>query len=637
MSNHWKAFSLVTLVMILIVLLTPSQMTRVLALQPPVAQFTHAPQLPLVNQTVTFDASASYDPDGTIMSYQWVLGDGTPPFSTPENTVTHAYSAIGNYTVTLTVTDNDGLKGNASGMVTVHWYPSASFTYTPTRPLVNQVVAFNASASAPNGGVIVSYFWSFGDGNTANLTSSTTTHVYLAVGNYTATLTVTDSYGLSDSCTKSINVVKNPSADFTFSPTYPIVGETVTFNASASKANSGVIISYFWNFGDGNYGTGQIATHMYITYGSFTVTLNVTNSENLSDVTSKQVNVRQYPTASFTFTPGLPSVNATVTFNATASNPRGGTIVSYLWNFGDGQTGTGVIATHAYAMYGTYLASLQVTDSEGLNGTTSHSIRVIIKPVANFTYAPTYPRANRPVFFNASQSYDPDGSIVSYAWDFGDGNVTTVSGPLISHIYAATNVYRVTLTVTDSDGLTDNATTTLAVYTPLHDVAIVDVVLNRTLAYEGYGANISVAVLNNGDFTENVTVILYYNMTANKIIGSQANITLVPGQSQTVLFVWDTSGVAKGNYTISAYVVPVPGEIETADNTLTDGMIRVVTPGDINGDGKIDVKDIYAIALAYGTWPGLHKWNPVCDINNDGKCDLKDYYIACRNYGKVDP
>jgi hypothetical protein len=83
--------------------------------------------------------------------------------------------------------------------------------------------------------------------------------------------------------------------------------------------------------------------------------------------------------------------------------------------------------------------------------------------------------------------------------------------------------------------------------------------------------------------------------------------------------------------------VPVPGEIETADNTLTDGVIRVVTPGDINGDGKIDVKDIYAIALAYGTWPGLHKWNPVCDINNDGKCDLKDYYIACRNYGKVDP
>lgn len=49
------------------------------------------------------------------------------------------------------------------------------------------------------------------------------------------------------------------------------------------------------------------------------------------------------------------------------------------------------------------------------------------------------------------------------------------------------------------------------------------------------------------------------------------------------------------------------------------------------------MKDIYAIALAYGTWPGLHRWNPVCDINNDGKDDLKDYYIACRNYGKVDP
>ena len=636
MSNYWKAFSLAALVLISTVLLTPIQMARVLALQPPVAQFTYTPQLPLKYQSVTFDASASYDPDGTIMSYQWILGDGTPPFSTPEKTIDHTYFTTGNYTVTLTVTDNDGLKGNTSAIVTVHSYPSASFTYTPTRPLVNQVVTFNASASTPDGGVIVSYYWNFGDGNTANLTSPTTTHTFLAVGNYTTTLTVTDSYGLSDSCTESINVVKTPSADFTFSPTYPLVGETITFNASASKANSGTIISYSWNFGDGNYGTGQIATHVYVTYGSFIVTLNVTNSENLSDIISKQVNVRQYPTASFTYTPSLPHVNATVTFNATASNPRGGTIVNYLWDFGDGQTGTGVTAAHAYATYGTYLVNLQVTDSEGLNGTTNHSIRVIIEPVANFTYTPTYPLENRPVLFNASQSYDPDGSLVSYTWNFGDGNITTTSGSMISHTYAVTNVYRVTLTVTDNDGLTTNATTMLAVYTPMHDVAIIAVALNRTLANQGYGSNVSVTVLNKGDFAENVTVILYYNITANKVIGTQT-MNLLSGQSQTIIFVWDTSGVTKDNYTISAYVQPVPGEIDTANNTYTDGTIRVVTPGDINGDGKIDVKDIYAIALAYGTWPGLHRWNPVCDINNDGKDDLKDYYIACRNYGKVDP
>jgi hypothetical protein len=74
-----------------------------------------------------------------------------------------------------------------------------------------------------------------------------------------------------------------------------------------------------------------------------------------------------------------------------------------------------------------------------------------------------------------------------------------------------------------------------------------------------------------------------------------------------------------------------------ADNTFTNGVVYVGIPGDINGDGKVDLKDVYAVAKAYGSFPGHPKWNPNCDINNDNKVDLKDYYTTCKNYGKTDP
>ena len=116
-------------------------------------------------------------------------------------------------------------------------------------------------------------------------------------------------------------------------------------------------------------------------------------------------------------------------------------------------------------------------------------------------------------------------------------------------------------------------------------------------------------------------------------IASQ-NIALSSGSSTTVTFTWNTSGFAKGNYTITAKVPHLPYETDTTDNTLTDGWVLVTIPGDVNGDRKVDIKDIYACILAFGTKPGKPKWNPNCDINNDLVVDMKDIYTAIRNFGK---
>jgi hypothetical protein len=107
--------------------------------------------------------------------------------------------------------------------------------------------------------------------------------------------------------------------------------------------------------------------------------------------------------------------------------------------------------------------------------------------------------------------------------------------------------------------------------------------------------------------------------------------------SETLTFTWNTTGFDKGNYTICAYAWPVPGEADTADNTFTNGIIYVGIPGDVDANNFVEVKDILAVAIAYGTQPGDPKYHPNLDINNDNFIDIKDILTTTLNYGKTDP
>jgi hypothetical protein len=171
------------------------------------------------------------------------------------------------------------------------------------------------------------------------------------------------------------------------------------------------------------------------------------------------------------------------------------------------------------------------------------------------------------------------------------------------------------------------------------NIAITDVTSSKTVVGMGYSANINVTAISQGNTTETFNVTVYANTT---IIASE-NVTLSAGSSATVTFTWNTTGwPIYQNCTISAYAWPVPGETDTTDNTWTDGIITIVIGGDVNADGTVDVKDVYKVALAYGTSlegpnPPGRTYNPNCDINGDGKIDVKDYYIVCKHYGETAP
>ena len=295
--------------------------------------------------------------------------------------------------------------------------PIASFTYTPTYPEVNQIVTFDASASYDPDGNIVSYTWDFGDSNITTTSNPIINHRYTSYGDYPVRLTVTDNDGLTGQTETTIHVSQHPVASFTFTPPDPLVHELVTFDASSSTPDGGTIVSYTWNFGDGNITTtsNPIITHAYGTYGTFTVTLNVTDSEGKWDTTSQQITVEKAPIADFWWTPYYPQRGETVTFDASASTPDGGTIISYVWNFGDGTpviVETDPITTHVYASVGNYTVTLNVTDSEGRWDIETHTITVV------------------PKRFYLKVKTDPEGvtTIPGENW-YNEGTQVTLSAP----------------------------------------------------------------------------------------------------------------------------------------------------------------------------------------------------------------
>ena len=170
-----------------------------------------------------------------------------------------------------------------------------------------------------------------------------------------------------------------------------------------------------------------------------------------------------------------------------------------------------------------------------------------------------------------------------------------------------------------------------------HDIAITNVVSCKTVVGQGFAVGINVTVQNQGNIIESFNVTAYYsNSSFTSAIASQ-NVTLTDGSFTTITFTWNTTGFDKGNYSIWAYAWPVPGEIDPADNNFTDGYVFVAMVGDINADGIVDIEDIYAIALTYGTTPGQPGYKPNQDINWDGIIDIEDIYTAALHYGETSP
>jgi len=422
------------------------------------ASFVFSPTAPAVNQDIYFDAAASRPVDAT---FKWDFGDGTAVGSGV--TPTHRYNLAGTYTVTLTVTNTFGQSATLSRTITVSSTSAqvtASFTFSPVNPAVNQEVFFNASASRPTD---ATFSWAYGDGSAAD-TGVAPAHRFAQAGTYTITLTVTSPLGQSSTTSRTITVTPTSpgvTASFTFSPTQPAISQLVYFNASASTPTTA---TYAWNYGDGTpAGAGVTPTHQFAVAGTYTVTLTVTNATNQSATTSRTVTVTTTSsgvTASFTFSPTSPATGEDVFFNASASTPTNGT---FSWDFGDGSGGAGVAPSHKYLTAGTFTVTMTVTSAAGQTATTSKTVTVAAVTItADFTFSPTNPNitaGTNTVLFDPTPS---SASVTTWAWDFGVlGATSTAQRPSYKFINAGTWVVR--LTVGDAAGRTATITKNVTV------------------------------------------------------------------------------------------------------------------------------------------------------------------------------
>jgi parallel beta-helix repeat protein len=163
----------------------------------------------------------------------------------------------------------------------------------------------------------------------------------------------------------------------------------------------------------------------------------------------------------------------------------------------------------------------------------------------------------------------------------------------------------------------------------VHDIAITDIIPSKTVIGQKYSASIGVIIKNQGSFSETFNLSIYANTSL-----IQTKTTTLPSLgSATVTFSWNTSGWTKGVYTLNAYAAPVPSEVDTSDNSLTNGMVKVTVPGDVDGDRDIDIYDVVRIASVYGTKIGEPRYIPNCDINGDGEINIYDVVIATSRYG----
>jgi len=428
------------------------------------------------NNNVCQDQTVNFTTDPLVLppsnyTWSWNFGDGFS--STSPGSVSHMYVSVGNYNVTLLLTDVNGCQKAITHTVTIIPKPVANFSFTsPT--CFGQSVQFTdlSFVPLPYNDVVVAWHWDFGDGDTSNLQNPSHTYAVFNATGYNVTLTVTTNRGCSQ--TKTINVlqVASPAAEFEVAAGTPacMTPQSVQFTDLSQTNGGGNILYWNWDFGDlssgaSNFSTTQHPSHTYTSSGNKLVTLVVTNSNGCRDTIQHSILINALPVPNFTTS--ATCAGQDMQFTNTSTTTLGSTIVSYNWNFGDGGSSTLPSPSHPYANYGIYNVTLTIVNTNGCTNTITKPVLVNPKPVPNFTFTAGSCIGN-PVTFT-DLSFIPagySGYDTTWTWDFNDGTprqtIYYPNSPNVTHTFAGTSsVHQVKLIVTTTNGCTDSITKTV--------------------------------------------------------------------------------------------------------------------------------------------------------------------------------
>ncbi|MDJ1473731.1 PKD domain-containing protein [Xanthocytophaga flava] len=391
-----------------------------------------------LNNTTQFIDETRLSTGTSLISRSWDFGDNSTPST--ELNPSHTYAQTGTYLVKLTIENNVGCSVTLTKSITIHSLPTASFS--TALACTGEETQFT-DASIINDGTIQKWEWNFGDVESSTNTSSSSnpTHVFISAGTYQVKLKVTNSFGCTDSLTKSITVITSPIASFT-SQSNCNTREVVFSNTSQPPAG-GSISSWYWDFGDNSTPSTELnPSHTYAQTGTYSVQLTVTSTSRCTNTLVKTiaaggVGLSINPDTSV-------CANTMVTFKADVISVNDPVSI-WKWNFGTlGEFSTEQPSVNIPNTLTNLPVTLTVTTASGCTSSISRNIPVLPSATTSFTYTTSATNPLIVSFINRSINAN------EYRWNFGDNTESSETNPI--HMYANAGIYKVTLTSRHQNG-----------------------------------------------------------------------------------------------------------------------------------------------------------------------------------------
>ena len=412
----------------------------------------------LTYSPVLFDGSNSTDSDGTIEEYHWLFGDGNEYTETSQQALdgafdgktVHQYEDNGLYDAILSITDNNGAVVNVTKGINIMNRPPVPVITAPDSYSTIDNMILEGSSSQDMDGQIINYTWdvsgiiySYRSIEIINFTQK---------GDYDIKLSVRDDDGAIGIATHTVSISdRAPVAKAFANLTSAYFNVPIEFNASLSFDFEGDIVSYQWEFGDGDAASGKVVTHKYRNSGMYSVILTVTDSSGNKDADQLTILIKNYPPTAIAG-PDITTFACSKTpFSAYRCFDQDGDIVDYVWEFGDGSIGRGISLTHDYLHPGVYSATLSVFDNLGARAMDELTVTVVnYPPIPYFVVDPPVPLPGEAAVLDASGSMDPDGILTLIRWSIDNESIG--EGYLLNHTFPEPGNYSVTLTVEDDSG-----------------------------------------------------------------------------------------------------------------------------------------------------------------------------------------
>jgi PKD repeat protein len=450
-----------------------STATRLITVNPlPFPDFsTSAPSC--ANSPVEF-LDFSVAPNGYITEWHWFFGDGSDTivlFPDPPN-VSHTYTSPGSYIATLVITSNAGCIDSVSKEVLVSISPQADFVVGTPQCDGNLVQFLDISQGF--GVEIQSWSWDFGDpasGLNNTSTQQNPFHLFSGPGTYNVFLEVMNTNGCYDTISRPIDIYPPPPVYFNVNPTGGVCqNDTAYFFVNPDTTNISTIVSYFWTFGDPASGTNDTSSlanpyHIFTDFGTFNVSLTVTDTAGCTNTITLPVEVLEIPTADFMFTAGCFGDSTNFMDQSLAG---AGVINQWFWKFNDpgfapGDTSNEQFTSWLFSSIDDYFVELTVTDNNGCSDKRGRWIEIFDTPQASYSFTQFCDPPGTVKFLDESEPGISGSPVQEWEWELDDGYFSTEINP--EYIYDELDTcYVVTLTVTDENMCTDTYMDTICLF-----------------------------------------------------------------------------------------------------------------------------------------------------------------------------